>query len=214
MAEQSSTQQIWTRESLFDFFHEQVGVAVTNQGHPVSTEGVYYLSNLLVERRRAADAPTGETLVDLHLRARQGGRAEAIQAYRELGDQALYTTGFFRRSLSRKSVGVSYYQGMGAAAYAQLAGLLGPTRGGLIGVSQGLDAIFRELARTFAACSEILREVRDALRAQVARTSASAVLELYEQWLETGSPRAAERLRDLGVVPARPGLVGPDGTPC
>ena len=121
----SESQRIVTRENLFDFFHEQVDSAVSNHGNPLSQEGVYYLSNLLGERGRRGTEGDDALLVDLHLQARQGGRAQAIQAYRELGDKALYITGFFPKSLSRKTVGVSYYQDMGSSAYHCLAQILG-----------------------------------------------------------------------------------------
>jgi hypothetical protein len=44
---------------------------------------------------------------------------------------------------------------------------------------------------------------------QEARENTDAdVLRLYEEWLASGSPRAAERLRALGVVPVRIALTG------
>ena len=85
---------------------------------------------------------------------------------------------------------------MGAAAYDQLASLLRMPGG--IG---GLDAVYTELAGQFSVCSEVLQTVRDALRAH----THSDILRLYEEWIATANPRAAERLKELGVVPMRPG---------
>lgn len=203
-----SSRGLSTAPNLFDFFHEQVDTAVQAAGSPVSEDGVYYLTNLLVERgvqRSERDQP--DTLAELHIQAAQGGRSEAIRSYRELGDQALYRAGFFRGSLKRCSVGVDYYVNMGSTAYDRLSSLLAAPRGAVVGEGggRGLDEVYGELARRFAACTEVLREVREALRAGGSAERDVDVLRLYEEWLSTGSPRAAARLRELGVVPMRPG---------
>lgn len=204
---------LWTDDNLFDFFHAHVGRAVEDHGKPVSEEGAWYLTSLLVERAHP-DSGTPEeaadTLVDLQLQAAQGSRSQAIRAYRSMGDRALVTSGFFRQSLSRKLVSRQYYLDMGAAAYDTLAGLLRAAGfGGAVvgeGAGRGLDDIYDELAHAFEACSEVLSEVRDAVRGDDAgQLSDGDIVELYEEWLATGSPRIAARLARLGVVP------GPSG---
>jgi len=187
---------ICTAENLFDFFHEHVDAAATASSTEVSNDGVYYLSNLLVERGRMPEQAHPETLVELAMQASDLGGVRAANTWRQLGDQALYISGFFRSSLSRRIVSVDYYLSMGATAYGRLAGLLRAP-----GVVGGLEAVYGELALQFEVCSEVLQDVRDAVRAH----SHSDILRLYEEWVTTGSPRAAERLRDLGVVPMRPG---------
>jgi len=198
-------QGIAAADNLFDFFHEEVGAAVQHRRAPVSEEGVFYLTNLLVERGRAeADGP--ETLVELQARASRAAGPEAVQALRELGDKALYTSGFFRGAIeARRRVSVDYYIEMGSAAYRRLGHAL-PRPGPLQeGGHKPLDAIFDELGRCFRLCSDLLREVRDSVRAQTDDRSDAAVLALYEEWLATGSRAAAARLRELGVIPQRPG---------
>jgi hypothetical protein len=190
-------------ENLFDFFHEQVGAVVSSAGGPVSEDGVYYLSNLLVERSRVRDGPAADTLVELRMQAEEQGGLRAVPTWRELGDKALYESGFFRASLQRRTVSVDYYLSMGASAYDRLSALLR-----LPGAGGGLDEVYAELATRFDVCSEVLQSVRDALRAH----THSDILRLYEEWIATSNPRAAERLRELGVVPMRPG--DDDGSPC
>ena len=187
--------------NLFDFFHEQVGLAADKAPLNFSEEGVFYLTNLLVERGQGAAGDEPRTLVELGLKAAHGSRSQAIQAYRQLGDLALYTTGFFRQSLERRSVGVSYYLEMGSMAYHRLSRMLTGREGQLIGEGghKGLDAIFDELAQRYAVCSEILQDVRARLRSQSTDTSDLAVLGLYEEWLRTGSPHVARRLQELGI---------------
>jgi len=190
------SRNISTAENLFDFFHEHVGAAASAARTDMSEDGVFYLSNLLVERGRVDEQARPETLVELAIQARDEGGLRAVGTWRELGDQALYVSGFFRSSLSRCTVSVDYYLAMGATAYGRLSGLLRAP-----GEAGGLEAVYAELADSFETCSEVLQDVRDALRAH----SHSDILRLYEEWVTTGSPRAAERLRDLGVVPMRPG---------
>jgi hypothetical protein len=190
------SRNICTAENLFDFFHEHVDAAATAAGSEMSEDGVYYLSKLLVERGRIGDQTQPETLVGLAMKARDEGGLRAVGTWRELGDQALYVSGFFRSSLSRRTVSVDYYLSMGATAYGQLSTLLRAP-----GPRGGLDAVYAELADSFEVCSEVLQDVRDAVRAH----THSDILRLYEEWVTTGSPRAAERLKELGVVPMRPG---------
>jgi hypothetical protein len=186
-----------TAENLFDFFHQRVEDAATHQGLEVSQDGVYYLSNLLVERTRTERSGGGETMVELSIRAGQGDRIGAIKAWREMGDRALYVSGFFRSSIARGPVGVDYYLDMGASAYDRLSRML-RVAGGTGG---GFEDVFGELSESFRQCSEVLDEVRQEVRE---RTDLD-IVKLYEEWLATGSPRVADRLRELGVIPMRPG---------
>jgi hypothetical protein len=185
-----------TADNLFDFFHEHVDAAASATGAHVSEDGVYYLSNLLVERGRTPEHDHPDTLVELAMKARDEGGLRSVGTWRELGDQALYISGFFRSSLNRQTISVDYYLSMGASAYSQLAGLLRAP-----GEAASLDAVYAELADSFEDCSEVLQTVRDAVRAN----THSDILRLYEEWVTTGNPRTAERLRELGVVPMRAG---------
>jgi hypothetical protein len=191
-----SIPELSQEENLFDFFHTAVGKASASVGGPVSEDGVYYLSNLLVERGRTPDTPNTDTLVELQIVAREKGGATATQAWRELGDRALYTSGFFRASLSRKSISLDYYLSMGAAAYEQLATSMRWNGGG-----GGFDVIYQELAEQFYACSTVLQRVRDEVRA----TTNADILALYERWVSHPDQGTTEQLTALGVLPVRGG---------
>jgi primosomal replication protein N len=196
-----------TSDNLFDFFHERVGQAVAECRVPVSRDGVYYITNLLVERSRAQEAGP-KRLVDLHFEARAADHVRAVRAYRELGDEALYVSGFFRPSLERRMVGVRYYQDMGAAAYDTLSRLMM-----VPGVVGDLAKVFAELADGFVGCSEALAQIREGMSGQ----SDQDIVALYERWLSTGDQHAAARLRELGIEPAALALAlggNPDGNPC
>jgi len=195
-----------THDNLFDFFLEEIDAATDITSKEVSEEGVFYLSNLLVEQTRTPSNETPDTLAELHIQAAHGGRIEAIRIYRTLGDKALYTAGFFPESLSRRPVRASYYVDMGRCAYDRLAKMLdGPSHGlaGGDGGHKGLSEIFAELADSFFTCTEILREVQEAMRARnQAPPSQSELLQLYEDWMATGNRRALRRLQRFGLVPA------------
>ncbi len=191
-----TTRLLSREENLFDFFHEAVGSAVSSEGGCVSDDGVYYLSNLLVERGRSPEETQAATLVDLQIRAQEEGGVTAVQSWRELGDRALYVSGFFRASLNRQNVSLDYYLSMGAAAYDQLASMMRWT-----GSGGGFENIYEELAHQFMACSSVLQRVRDQVRAH----SNADILALYKQWIEHPDPAIAEKLSEYGVVPMRPG---------
>jgi hypothetical protein len=198
-----SGKPLTTNENLFDFFHERVDSAALQHGSPVSEEGVFYLSNLLVERGRVNEVKGPGTLVELHALARESDRVRAIQAYRELGDRALYISGFFPGSVERRTISLQYYMEMGASAYDRLASILSAPQGMLFGEGhKALDEIFGELACSFDNCSRILRQVRSEIQAMATdEDNDQDVLALYEEWLATGSEVVADRLRALGVIP-------------
>lgn len=193
--------------NLFDFFHERVDAAATHQRLQLSEEGLFYLTNLLVEKGHTSAQPGPDTLAELYLQARSGHRAVAIQQYRELGDRALYLSGFFRRSVQRGMMGVEYYLNMGAAAYHALSRLLDLPR--RLSGHKDLGEIFGELSVRFAACSAVLSEVEQEVRVEAETHSDADILRLYERWMETGSPMVARRLQALGVL-----AIGGDSEPC
>ncbi|HCH61223.1 MAG: hypothetical protein CL927_16110 [Deltaproteobacteria bacterium] len=193
-------------DNLFDFFHDEVDAATNATDSDVSEEGVFYLTNLLVEQGRTGSSTRPCTLAELHIRAARAPRATQIQNYRTLGDRALYVTGFFPESLSRKTVRASYYEDMGRAAYDRLAAILGraPSEGD--SGHKGLGEIFAELSMSFHTCIEVLREVHDAMRARTEQSpSEPELLALYEQWLSTGNQRALRTLQRHGLVPSSTG---------
>lgn len=189
--------------SLFEYFRERVEGAARAYPQPVSQDTVFYLSQLLAEvGNPPTEAPS--TLVELRQRASESDWVEAITWWRRLGDHALVQVGFFREHLRRRRVSEAYYADMGRSAYHTVSRLLQEPAQDGPDADAGLGGVFGEISRRFETCTEVIAEVRDDAR----EANPADILRLYEEWLQTGSPRVAERLRQLGVVPARFGGAG------
>src|SRR5207248_8106364 len=63
----------------------------------------------------------GTPLAVLYVRAIQSSRRDRARLLRAMGDTALFVSGFFADSLSRRLVDLTYYKAMGGFAYARLA---------------------------------------------------------------------------------------------
>jgi hypothetical protein len=103
---------------------------------------------------------------------------------------------FFAHGFERRLVDVDYHIAMGGRAYSTLATTsIGGPRHTLCGV-------FGELARKFQPVVDAIGEISDTARVW----GPNDVLRLYELWLKTGSRRAHDLLRRLGVAPIQASL--------
>jgi hypothetical protein len=189
-------------ETPMEFFREQVERAMEHQRISTSAFTEHYLVNLLSHcvQAEAAQAPAADSetpLAVLYVRAVQASRAERTRLLRTMGDTALFVSGFFADSLSRRLVDLGYYKAMGGQAYARLSREEG---GAGVGAS-----VFSELAFRFTEFADVLAEVSE--RSRLADDK--SVLRLYERWVQTGSKRAAALLAARGIAPMAPG----DGRP-
>jgi len=114
------------------------------------------------------------------------------QGLRHLGDTALFIAGMFPGVLHRKPVGLDYYIAMGGSAYGSVSDLLER-----MNYDEETSGIFLELGGQFALLVDVLSEVAENSNLN----NQSDVLELYEQWLQTGSRRIANKLRAAGIEP-------------
>ncbi len=176
---------------LFQFFRGRVTEAAQHQRAGVSDRAQVYLARLLTEVGKDEQPPptVSQTLAELHVQASLAEPSQAVTLLKRLGDWSLLLTGYFREHLARRRLSHDYCARLGGGAYERLGQLL-PSDG---------PPVFGELAQRYDACSEVIAEVRD----EAASRSDTDVLRLYEEWLRTGSPRIAERLKSLGVVPSR-----------
>jgi hypothetical protein len=157
----------------------------------------HYVVDLLGRCVRADALPAADPghdqmpLAMLYLRALQAASHERSRRLREMGDTALFLSGFFGDALVEKVGDLRYYRTLGGDAYARL----GRERSWL-----GSD-VFSELAARFHELADVLSEVSESTRLGDSRS----VLRLYERWAQTGSRRAARLLEERGLTPVDPG---------
>ena len=183
---------------LRTFFTDAVGSAVDNQHLEARRDTVEYIGDLLTRFARpdALYEKTSEgyrvaALADLYGKAMAAPTGSAREeAYRRMGDVALFIAGLFAGSLRRKLVDVDYYIAMGGGAYGRAAAHRS---------TRDAEAVFRELSAKFAEFVDVLDEVGEKSAGRKERD----VLRTYEIWLATGSRRAARKLARHGVLPVR-----------
>ncbi|MFQ5982792.1 MAG: hypothetical protein ACE5KS_05405 [Woeseiaceae bacterium] len=185
---------------LRDYFRESIDAAIDKQGVDVDPHAAHYVVNLLTLFARSEDLfedhgeayglrPLALMMADA---AEASSAAERTFSLQRVGDVALFIAGFFADSLAHKLVDLDYYIYMGGTAYGSLSDeIRGTPRG------RALADVYRELARKFQIVVDVLNEVRDGAR----QSSDIDLLRTYEVWLRTGSKRAAQLLRQNGVVP-------------
>ena len=186
--------------NLRDYFRESIDAAIEHQGVRVDPHAAHYVVNLLTLFSRSEELyedhgdsygikPLALMMVDA---ADAPTVAERNFSLQRIGDVALFIAGFFADSLAHKLVDLDYYINMGGSAYGSLSDeICGTVRG------RALAGVYRELARKFQIVVDVLNEVRESAR----QSSDIDLLRTYEVWLLTGSKRAAELLKQNGVVP-------------
>jgi hypothetical protein len=184
-------------QTALGYFREQVEKAVEHQKLETSAFAAGYLVDLLARCVRADALPKPEAGFDdvplalLYLRALQGASHERRRRLREMGDTALFVSGFFGDSRAEADADLRYYRRLGGEAYARL----GRERSWL-----GAD-VFSELAVRFQGFADVLAEVSESS----GLGSAPSLVRLYERWAKTGSRRAATLLQQHGITPVDPG---------
>ena len=168
--------------SVEGFFQEILVEALDHSGMKVAPSTEYYLVGLLGDysKTQISDKPLGLRL------ACTKESAERVTALKEIGDTALYVSGFFAESVNRQLVGVDYYIGMGGAAYGELAGRMSKS---------SVAEVYAELAERFPDFVEVLARIRSQVN-----FSRHDVVGLYQEWLRTRSDWIEERLSKLGVL--------------
>ena len=181
---------VFRRESAVEYFKELVDGALTHQGLEAQELTAFYVVQLLTSfLQRPATSDRGDELpLAFRLaRALESGGARQRASLKDIGDVALFVSGFFSDSLNRKLIDVDYYVSIGGCAYNALSRVETDT----------FSPVFAELGTKFVGFVEVLSEVSE-------RTSCSSnvdLLRLYEKWLKTGSRRSGQLLVERGVVP-------------
>jgi hypothetical protein len=180
-----------------DFFRELVTDALGKQKVSTLPEAEFYLVNLLNQFMktdhlfiRTKEGEVRDEPLALMLKEAFEQTQPFTQSllFRHIGDVSLYIAGYFQASLNRKSVDVDYYIDVGGTAYQHVADRSGEE------MKKGL---YMELARRFGAFVEVLAEVSDRTTPQTEKN----ILRIYELWIKTRSERAANMLKNAGILP-------------
>ena len=193
---QDNSGDLLTTTNIQSYFHQSLQTALDNNKLRVEDETIGYLVRLLSNFLHS-DKLFEESEDGLHIRPLALYYAEAIslssrsnrhRVLQQLGDVALFISGLFADSLERKLVDVDYYIAMGGNAY----GYLADNERRVV-----FAQIFAELSRNFVGFVDVLSEINESSNNRNHRN----ILRTYEIWAKTGSPRAARRLRALGIEP-------------
>lgn len=173
---------------LRGYFHERLRDALDRSGLGASSGTEHYLLELLAGSAHLAtpDRPLVERLQEA---LTTPDPRERLRSFRETGDAALYTCGFFPDHLDRRGMSPDYFASVGGRAY-RAASELDPKQ----------SCTFGELAEGFLDFAQVLEEVREET---VLRTPQD-IVKLYDRWRRTRSPKLAERLHAAGVFPTVP----------
>ena len=185
--------------NLTEYFRDSLHAAMSKRKLNADDDTAHYVVNLLTGFARSEalyDPIEGRTgIKPLAFMLLDALEAESVQlrqhSLQRLGDVALFMAGFFSEALARSLVDIDYYINMGGRAYDHLA----HAHGGSLRF-QTQASIFAELAEKFGEFVDALADIADQGRKD------QNVLRLYEIWLRTGSPRAEEALRGLGIEPS------------
>lgn len=173
-----------------EHFNELVTSAMERQKVEADDLARFYLASLLAGFIKSARLDN-EPLANKYMKALGSRRVEQAQLFKELGDLALFISGFFSDSLNRKIIDIDYYILMGASSYGQLVAIYRGSSGA------PLVPLFSELEEKFAVFVNVLAEVSERSRLTTSRD----ILRVYERWLKTRSGQAENILRDLGISP-------------
>ena len=148
-----------------------------------------YMVGLLEHYIWAEKLDNQPTLAEMLLEATGSPQGVRTDLLKRLGDMALYVSGFFGDSLSRKLVDIDYYADMGGLAYATLARHT---------ADSDFKIVFREYGEKFLNYVEVLTYISQQTQVQTDQN----LLRLYDRYLKTGSLIAREQLVEKGLIPS------------
>ena len=191
-------EELLEAQDVRGFFRETLVDLIDQRSMEVREDTVAYVANVLTNFVRSDRfyewTPQGPTLTPLAMLYAEVLQATSMQhrqqILRRLGDVALFVAGVFAESFQRKSYDVDYYIGMGGAAYGSLSECVGNSLR-----DQVKAQMFAELSTCFADLVQVLARICEHADIQNDRD----ILKLYELWVRTGSKRAADKLRAVGI---------------
>ena len=183
---------------LSSFFREEISGARDQLNIELSELTEFYLVNLLCEyssRDNPVSAPGEEPLALIYKRSLEAPLDQRLQILKNLGDVALYVSGFFADFVERSMVDIDYYVSMGGSAYSNLSDLVGAKPRG-----ETFAEVYLQLARRFTELVDLLAEISD--RSRTNTDDDTELLKLYDRWVRTKSERVHKLLLERGLIPS------------
>ena len=200
MIDRQQQDRVMRVSNLRDFFRTSIEDVAARQRVTIEPDAAHYVVNMLTLFSRSEELyeddgdhyglrPLALMLADA---ASATSAVERNQLLQRIGDVALFVSGFFADSFTRRAVDIDYYIRMGGNAYGTLSDeVIGTFRG------NAFAPVYRELARKFQVLVDVLNEVSEGPKAN------TDLVRTFEIWRKTGSKRAAALMQQQGVVPLR-----------
>jgi hypothetical protein len=179
-------------ETSTEYFKKLVERAMARQRVSTSELSSYYLVQLLDnfiafdQTYAEMDVDKETPLAELLCQALASRGVRRFHLLKFTGDVALFMSGFFSDSVTRRLNDMDYYVRLGGYAYGGAARLS----------AVEASALFEELAHKFVRFVDVLNEVSE----ESAITENAGILRLYERWRQTGSRRSESMLRREGIL--------------
>ncbi|MBC7794692.1 MAG: hypothetical protein H7Z43_13390 [Clostridia bacterium] len=182
---------------LTEYFRTEVTSARDELGMELEELIEFYVVRLLCDYSRPETAPSNgnEALALMYKRALEAPIGERVQILKNLGDAALYVSGFFVEFIERQLVDLDYYIAMGGTAYGSLSELIGGQRNG-----ETFGELYAKMAEKFTELVDLLNEVASK-GAKADALSDQQLLRMYDRWTRTGNVRIQRKLADVGLFP-------------
>jgi len=181
--------------SPFHFFYERVQQAQERQNIKLNENVEFYVVNLLADYCKPMAVASDECLALLLKKALESDREQQAFLFKQMGDTALYYSGFFQEFFNRKSFDLKYYVSMGKTAYGHLSHLMkkSPAK------ETSLGAMFRDMSHHFSQAVDIVLDVAE--HTSQGQETHRDTLSIYEAWLNTASLQLEKKLYERGLTP-------------
>jgi len=202
-----SSAKIHLASDLKSYFESEITSIARKQGTEVTPFASQYLARLLerfANMKNYATEPKLDSaqnegnkqqlpvLATLWLESLSLNPSEQYFMLQQLGDVALFTSGFFGDRIRHSVVDMDYYIAMGGRAYERVGHLRDS-----IANERALNVFF-ELSAGFEAFVEVFAEISDASLLG----DEKSLVKLYEKWLQSRSDRIGRMLAEKGIIAA------------
>lgn len=177
---------------LHVFFQDAFDEAVAARPSAPSAHVQSYLLGVLTSAAQPEPLVVTDSLTLRYEAALRAAPARRFEDLRVLGDQILFTSGFFPEHLHKRGVDARYVTELGARAYRAASRLIVTTR------ESAIPDILDELAAGFRDFTALLHDV--ALTVLASARGTADLVRLCEDWIRDRSEHTARLLRSRGVT--------------